>query len=339
MKTKVFVRTDVLEETKFSEMDILLNQSGFWNDIEKTCAKKNQQKSSCKVVIKPNISIASQKALKSYTDPTLVDHLLSELESRGYENVVIVESENMYAIGFPEHTPDKVGKNLGYIHPVINLTEEPVECFDNENPKTHICLSRRLLDADYIINFPKGRNHCIYKITGAMKNMFGSIPIREKIYQFHNKESGFDVPHAIKFVYEKTPPDFTIMDWIISIDGEDEHFSKEALSYSKDIGKLIASKDAIAIDTYLQEKMGYKPFESEITKQFENDNEIEIIGDNIIKIPDWKKVPWHTRAGYKTLFKIMDITKKYPPAEVYMKKVLRKQVLMDVIESVDSDKE
>ena len=333
---KVFVKKNITESMKFDEMDKLLVISGFWDDIDQVCTKvKKKTKSSCKVVIKPNISIASQKALKSYTDPMLVEHLMDELDKRGYKNAVIVESENMYAIGFPEHTPDKVGKNIGYIHyPVINLTinEEPKECFDGDKPKTHICLSKRMLDADYIINFPKGRNHCIYKMTGALKNMFGTIPVREKIYQFHNKESGMDVPQAIQFVYQKTPPDFTIMDWIISVDGEDEHFSKEALSYHKDVGRMIVSKDTLAVDTYLQQKMGYKPFESEITQPFKNDTEIEVIGDDLNAIKDWKKVPWRTRTGFKTLFKIMHIAKKSPKIEKEMKKTLRKAVLMDVID-------
>ena len=329
--SKVYVKSNVNEATKLTELDNLLKESEFWEDIERVCTEvKKQTKESCKIVIKPNISIASQKALQSYTDPMLVEHLVEELNQKGYNNAIIVESENMYAIGFPEHTPDKAGKNIGYIHPVINLTTESTECFDNDNPKTHICLSERMLNADYIINFPKGRNHCIYKITGAMKNMFGTIPVREKVYEFHNKESGMNVIEAIQFVHQKTPPNFTIMDWIISVDGEDEHFSKEALSYHKNIGKIIASKNTIAVDTYLQQKMGYQPFESEITQPFKNNTEIEVIGDNLDVIKDWKKVPWKTRAGFKTLFKIMHIAKKSPKIEKEMKKTLRKSVLMDV---------
>ena len=100
------------------------------------------------------------------------------------------------------------------------------------------------------------------------------------------------------------------------------------------MGILAASNDDVAIDQYLHVKMGYKPFESPITKPFARTDQINVIGDDLHPIPNWRKVSWRTRASYKILFKFMGFTKqKLPFAVPRMEETLKKQVLMDVIPS------
>ena len=327
----IFVKTEVTDQNKFQALDTLLQESHFWKQLASTCKAKQKTNSTCNIIIKPNISIASQKSLLSYTDPELVNHLVSRLHEKKYKTVAIVESENMYSIGFPEHTPDRVGKNLGYKYPITNLTadSEQKQCFTS--PDTNICLSHKNLNTDFLVNFPKGRNHCIFNVTGALKNLFGLIPNRDKMGEFHNKRSGLNVPEAIKFVYDKHPPDFTIMDWTKSIDGEDEHFAKEPLTEYKTVGRLIAGQNAIAVDMYLHQKMGYDVFDSPIMNQFNTTITLQVKGDQLTPLTDWKPVPMLTKIQFKTLLSVTDNIRKIPTMEDRVKNQFRKMVMMDVI--------
>lgn len=336
MENIVYVQKNVTLENKLPAMETLLEESEFWSDIAAQCAQKRKSASTCKIVIKPNISIASQKALPSYTDPQLVNHLTSMLRARGYQQIDVVESENMYHIGYENHTPNVVGENIGYTDVVKNLSTDPQVCFDEyKGQKIHVCLSRRMLDADYFINFPKGRNHCMYKVTGALKNLFGTIPTFDKIGEFHHMKSGLDVPHVVEFVHEKTPPSFTIMDWVRSVDDKDVHMSSKPLTYYKDANRLIASKSALAVDTYLHQKMGYAPFESDVVQPVAKTArypQITVQGDNLDHVKNWKTVPWSTRLKYKFLFQSIKMARKMKPAETRMKQIMRNTVRMDVLD-------
>jgi len=58
-----------------------------------------------------------------------------------------------------------------------------------------LTLSKRLFHS-FTISFAKGKNHDLMRFTGALKNMYGAIPMDE--YQaFHHRRSGLDVADAI----------------------------------------------------------------------------------------------------------------------------------------------
>lgn len=156
--------------------------------------------------------------------------------------------------------------------------------------------------------------------------------MKKTVYEFHGKRSGYDVAEAIKKVYEKTPPTFTILDFIVSVDGEDKHFSSKALTDQKHVGILAAGEDALAVDQYLHIKMGYDPHKSPLLKPFKLHEKIDVIGDDLTPLKDWEKVPITTRIGYKTIFKFINLTDEYMPfAKDEMNEIFEKEVLVDVI--------
>ena len=68
----VWMEQNVTEVDKFERMERLLNDANFYEILSKKC----QSKKTCKIVIKPNVAIATQKKLKNYTDPELVGWLV-----------------------------------------------------------------------------------------------------------------------------------------------------------------------------------------------------------------------------------------------------------------------
>jgi hypothetical protein len=142
------------------------------------------------------------------------------------------------------------------------------------------------------------------------------------------------VPGAVQFIYEKTPPDFTIMDWIRSIDDKDEHMGSKPLTYYKDANRLIAGQSALAVDTYLHQKMGYSPFESEVIQPIAKDAhypEVNVKGDTLFPLDNWKTVPWSERLKFRLLLASVNLARKNKRMETEMKKIFRKSVRMTVL--------
>jgi uncharacterized protein (DUF362 family) len=270
---KVWIEENVVPARKFIHLDRLLQRSGFYTALDGACAGK----STCKVVIKPNISIAVQKNLLNYTDPALVDWLASRIEKDG-RDVAIVESQNAFTLVRKDHEPVAVAKNIGYTRPVVNLSVE--EKIDVPYKGGKITVSPRVRDADFVVNFPKGRSHMQRRMTGALKNMYGAIPDMDKFELYHWKESGVSVEDAIVAVNHSTPPDFTIVDMIDTIDGEDEHVSFTKLDEHVSPRLLMAGKDPMAIDKAIAVKMGYGQNAPPVTAA-----EVDFRGDFDIREP------------------------------------------------------
>jgi len=293
----------VSDDQKIDGLKELLDTSGFYDSLGDDC---KDNKKDCKIVIKPNISIATQKDTPNYTDPDLVNWLVDDLHDRGYETVRIVESNNMMYLLEPRHSPDIISKNIGYTHPVKNLSEDDVKIILHEDRT--IPIARTMLDADFIINFPKGRNHPQRKMTGAIKNMFGTLPVTDKLFHYHYEGSGFTVEEVTTAVHEITPPNFTIVDMLKSVDGRDEHVSTERMTEFVEPQLLLAGRDALTIDKILATKMGYAqnepPMTKEMLKHKKDFDACDLLrgGDCsriIVDGREWRKVPLSTEILWK----------------------------------------
>jgi uncharacterized protein (DUF362 family) len=304
---RVFALEHVNEKNKIAKLKELLNKSGFFKNLKNKCKQDKKEKKNYKIIIKPNIMIATQKAIQNYTDPALVDWLVDDLNKKGYKNVRIVESENLLQRVSAKHTPQRVAKGVGYKHPVINLTDEEWDTVKYKEGK--VCVSKRLENADYIINFAKGRNHPQRLMTGAIKNMFGSIPPKDKMERYHWKKSGIGMEDAVVAINNITSPDFTIIDMVKSVDYKDEHATDKPMEPSVvfKAGMMLAGQDPLSIDKTLSIKMGYKQNESPVVgamADFRQDFDIRkeqnlISGTDLSRIEnegrEWKKVPLATR--------------------------------------------
>ncbi|NOY77369.1 MAG: DUF362 domain-containing protein [Calditrichaeota bacterium] len=115
-------------------------------------------------------------------------------------------------------------------------------------------LSKWVEDADVVINLPKFKTHNLMLFTGAVKNMYGTLPGLQK-GDFHRL-----APHPADFakilldVYELTRPTLSIMDGIIGMEG-----NGPAAGQSRKVGLIFASTDAVALDVVASFLMGYSP--------------------------------------------------------------------------------
>ncbi len=115
-------------------------------------------------------------------------------------------------------------------------------------------IANAVLDADVIINLAKLKTHGLTLYTGAIKNMFGSVPGFNKA-QFHiNCQNPRDFAAAIVDVFELTRPEFNLIDAVVGMEGRGP-----SEGTPRRLGALIASDDAVAADAVGSYLMGYDP--------------------------------------------------------------------------------
>jgi ferredoxin len=114
-----------------------------------------------------------------------------------------------------------------------------------------------IFEADLVINLPKLKTHSFALYTGAVKNLFGTIPGRRK-REAHVRAPGIqDFSLALADVLELVRPGLTIMDGVMGQEGEGPGIKGTPRRY----GCLTASADPVAMDTVVTQAMGYRPGE------------------------------------------------------------------------------
>jgi uncharacterized protein (DUF362 family) len=305
-KSNIYAVEHVNQRNKKQKILELLKMSGFYEML----ARRDKN---ALILLKCNFTPTSQKEYKYYTDPKIVNVILSEIVDRGYKNVHIAESETHFSDAFPDMTPENTARVLGFKGNVINLTKDKRTKFDYKDGS--IELSNTMIKAakqGFLINCPFAKNHEVFVMTACLKNIYGSIPAKNKFTLFHQRKSKLDVPMATHLANLITKPHYNFVDFIQGVDGDERALFYTAIKPEKrgtginpflnegyyPSGMLIAGNDGLAIDKFISVKMGYKQNESPIVKYHAEEtgdfdiNDTNIIGSSLDPLPKWKKVSW-----------------------------------------------
>lgn len=115
-------------------------------------------------------------------------------------------------------------------------------------------IARPFLEADFVLNLPKLKTHSFTIFTGAVKNMFGVIPYGLRL-NYHRRFIRNDVfSQMLVDLFSCVPPYLTIMDAVVGMEGEGP-----SSGAPKNIGLILASPDAVALDAAATRIVGYEP--------------------------------------------------------------------------------
>ncbi|MEW5735148.1 MAG: DUF362 domain-containing protein [Thermodesulfobacteriota bacterium] len=272
---------------KFSLLEEVLANSKFFETLEEAWAKSGKPKNEFIVAVKPNLSMALRRNdVGVYTDPFLVIHLLRLLLKRGFANLRVVESQNLYGNWFtnrgvvqvaarcgyfPETDPEALaGKSRHAIRvrgggvdaevPLIDMTLEP-SVFADAPDGERIEVGKAWAEADFRISFPKFKTHFYSTYTLAIKNVYGCLPRQDKVRHYHcKKRVGSWTARAIRLF----PVHFSVVDGYTGADGV---VGVKMKAICRKPYTMIAGRDIMAVDHAGATLMRVKPEKSSMYRE------------------------------------------------------------------------
>jgi uncharacterized protein (DUF362 family)/Pyruvate/2-oxoacid:ferredoxin oxidoreductase delta subunit len=203
-----------------------------------------------RVCLKPNLLMPSNPGRAVTTHPELF-RAVAQIIHDYTRNIVLIESPNFFPL---KSTIKKTG--LAEIVndleiEVADITVTETLRYPSARRYKNIDISKAFFDVDYIINMPKLKTHGFTHYTGAVKNLFGTMPGLSKSRMHMTAPSqmefaGFllDLYGGLLNGFEKPKKFIHIMDAVVGMEGEGPGPSGKP----KKIGAVMVGDDAVALD-------------------------------------------------------------------------------------------
>ncbi|MFQ6101995.1 MAG: DUF362 domain-containing protein [Anaerolineae bacterium] len=206
------------------------------------------------VLLKPNLLAAADLERAITTHPAVVQ-AVAELVQEAGGTVLIGDSP-----GGSVKDVSQVWRRSGMTE-VAARTGSRLVPFDGVTWKrlngNDYFIAHPVLEADLVINLPKLKTHILTLFTGAVKNLFGTIPGTRK-REVHYRAPGIqDFSRALADVLELVRPGLTIMDGVLGQEGNGPGMGGTPRRYDC----LAASADPVALDAVMAQALGYRPGE------------------------------------------------------------------------------
>ncbi len=209
-----------------------------------------------RVLVKPNMlgHFNFDENSGSTTSPQVVHAVVKALRARGAEVLV---GDNPALSGLQENM--RCARRSGILEAsdgaFKNISDETTEVQMNSRLLDRLLVSTDVLEVDYVVNLPRFKTHIFTTISGSVKNLFGIVIGGEKPKVHLMAPNNMAFSEALVDIYQIRPPELTIMDAIIGMEGNGPSTS----GILRPIGKIIASDNAVSLDAVMCHMMGVKP--------------------------------------------------------------------------------
>lgn len=255
---------------KYSLLEKVLAESGFFEVLETRWRQSGKSRPDFQIAIKPSITMLLRRSdVGVYTDPFLVIHLLRLILQRGYPNLMVVESQNLYGNWFQNRSVLQIAARAGYldetrfadlgstrqaeIHvrgggvdakvPLVDMTLDTALC-DLGAGIGKIPVGRAWVEADFRVGFAKMKTHFYSDYSLAIKNIYGCLPLQDKVRAYHcRRVVGKWTAHLI----EKFPVHFSIVDGYTAADG---WLGVKIKAIARKPHTIMAGEDILALDCW-----------------------------------------------------------------------------------------
>lgn len=231
-----------------NKYDYVLIKETLLKMIERTSFPIVEGKS---VLIKPNILSDAPEKKNITTNPLVVKATIDIVKERGAKVVYCGDSPGLPSTAFK-------GKECGIWDVVQESGAIWVDFFDNpitQKGWNNITFpqARIITECDVVISVAKMKTHQLMYATGAVKNMFGTVPGLNKSPMHLKARNPESFAHLILSIYKTHIPEYSIMDAIISMEG-----AGPANGTLRQTNLLLSSSSALALDKAEAIIMGYK---------------------------------------------------------------------------------
>lgn len=253
-----------------------------------------------KVVIKPNLVSKKRPEDAVTTHPAFLHAVICAVEECGGIVTIAESPGGPYNAGYLKMVYSACGvtKAIEGTNARINYDTGFTE---TEHPAGHtvkkIPIIDPILDADVIISLPKLKTHAMTSYTGAVKNLFGTIPGTYKAEMHFRLDDRAAFCSMLVDLCETVKPTLNIMDAIVGMEG-----NGPTSGQNRFIGLVMASANPYAMDLAACDIIGYTADEVDTVK-FSAErgyiprtaDELDIAGESLdsVRIADFVKPESH----------------------------------------------
>lgn len=245
-----------------------------------------------KVLLKPNVLRGSNPDEGITTHPAVLRAVVERVEAMSPKMIIVGDNPGIFCYGANEDSFAQTGLLEAAKGHYMNIGNESEKMAFNPDFLAEISVSRIVREADIIISLPKFKTHGLTVMTGAIKNSYGFLPGAQKARLHKEAGSALRFHEMIVDVFRIRVPDLFIMDAIKGMEG-----NGPASPDLRDIGLLLASDNAVAMDGVVAFMMGCDPGRLRFLRKAKEEglgdydlNSIEIIG-SLRRIPGFKLPP------------------------------------------------
>ncbi|MGJ7028213.1 MULTISPECIES: DUF362 domain-containing protein [Methanothermobacter] len=150
-------------------------------------------------------------------------------------------------------------------------------------------VSRPVIDSDVVVNLPKIKTHSMTIFTCAVKNMYGAVPGFRKAEYHREHPRPSDFAERLLEIYRITAPSITLVDGITGMEG-----NGPSGGTPRDIGLILGSEDAMALDVYIPWILGMDPERIPVNAaarrmgHHRDPDDVEVLGHEPERIEDFR---------------------------------------------------
>ncbi|MBI5016125.1 MAG: DUF362 domain-containing protein [Deltaproteobacteria bacterium] len=207
-----------------------------------------------RVLIKPNVLRASEAAEGIVTHPAVLRAVVEKVKTLSPASVVVGDNPGLFSYGANEEAFRTTGllEAAGGCYENIGNDASPVPF--NPEFAAEVSVSRAVLEADVLISLPKFKTHGLTVVSGAIKNSYGLLPGAQKA-RLHKAAGTPERFHRLVVdVFRLRVPDLFIVDAVVGMEG-----NGPASPDLREVGVLLASDNAVALDAVIAGMMGLDP--------------------------------------------------------------------------------
>lgn len=253
-----------------------------------------------KVVIKPNLVSKKNPESAITTNPAFVNAVIQIAEEAGGIVTIAESPGGPYNRTMLNAVYGACGMNTAVEGTKAQLNYD-TEFTEVEHKDGHtikrIPIINPILEADVIINLPKLKTHAMTSYTGAVKNLFGTIPGTHKAELHFRLDDRKAFCSMLVDLCERVKPTLNIMDAVDGMEGNGPTSGTD-----RHIGLILASENPYELDMAACDIIGYRPDEVDTVRfsierghAVKSYDELDIRGCNIkdVRIPDFAKPESH----------------------------------------------
>ena len=262
-------RRSILSQDRFSEVSIVkcdsydqaLVDKAMQDSIRNIGGLEQYVKPGISVHVKPNLLTAKPPDKGATTHPSLVRNVVKQVQKLGG---VVTIGDSPAGISRPiEEYWEKTGMASIASETGAQLVRfEKNAVVERKINGASYFIAKAIAEADLVINMSKLKTHNLTLFTGAIKNMFGSIPGFKKSEYHKQAPKVAEFSKIIVDIFQATRPQLNIMDAVEIMEG-----SGPSAGPVKKLGLILTSSDAVALDSIAAKILGFEDGEILTTEE------------------------------------------------------------------------